>query len=410
MSPRVKTLHTKITQELNKESGASIVDLVHGIVEHAHALRASDIRITPTKEDVRVRVRVDGVLQDVFKVPLKIHNEIISRVKILSNLRTDEHQSAQDGRFRAELEEAGPVDIRVSITPTYHGQNIVLRILADRAADYTLDTLGFSEADKGKILKAVKKPFGMILSTGPTGSGKTTTLYTLIKMLNNPDLSIITIEDPIEYSIEGIEQIQVNPRSNLTFANGLRSVLRQDPDVIMVGEIRDKETAGLAVNTALTGHLLFSTLHTTDSATSLPRLLDMGVEPYLVASTVNLVIAQRLVRRICPKCGEKYVLTDAEKKSLQELLPSVHIDGKQSFMRGKGCDNCNGSGYHGRIGISEVLVVDDEVRDAFLRRASTSEIKKLAIKNGMTSMVQDGINKAGAGLTTIEEVLRVIYE
>jgi len=410
MPPKAKTLHTKIEQELKKEADVSIVDVVHSIVEHAHTLRASDIRITPTKKDVRVRLRIDGVLQDVFTIPARIHNEIVSRIKILSSLRTDEHQAAQDGRFRIDMEEAGPVDIRVSITPTYHGQNIVLRILSDKAEEHSLETLGFSNEDKEKLIKAIKRPFGMILSTGPTGSGKTTTLYTLMKRLNNPEVSIITIEDPIEYAVEDIEQIQVNPRTNLTFATGLRSVLRQDPNIIMVGEIRDPETAGLAVNTALTGHLLFSTLHTTDSATSLPRLLDLGVEPYLVASTVNIVIGQRLVRRICPKCGEKHQLTDVEKKSLEETLPNGKLANKQSFMRGKGCDHCNSSGYYGRIGINEILVVDDEIREAFLRKASSSETRKLAVKNGMTPMIVDGFNKAADGITTIEEILRVIHE
>ncbi len=410
MAPKAVTLQNKIHDELKKEAGVSIVDLVNSLVEHAYTLRASDIRITPTKNDVRVRLRIDGVLQDVFKIPSRIHNEVISRIKILSRLRTDEHQAAQDGRFRVEIEEVGPVDIRVSITPTYHGQNIVLRILSDKAEEHTLETLGFSETDREKIIKAIKKPFGMILSTGPTGSGKTTTLYTLIKRLNNPEVSIITIEDPIEYAVEDIEQIQVNPRTNLTFATGLRSVLRQDPNIIMVGEIRDPETAGLAVNTALTGHLLFSTLHTTDAATTLPRLLDLGVEPYLVASTVNVVIGQRLARRICPNCVEKYNLTDVEKKSLEETLPNAKFEDKKTFMRGKGCEFCNNSGYHGRIGINEVMVVDEEIRDAFLRRASASEIKKIATKNGMTPMITDGFNKAAEGITTVDEILRVIHE
>ena len=410
MTAKASTLQNKIQLELKKEAGVSIVDLVNSLVEHAYTLRASDIRITPTKNDVRVRLRIDGVLQDVFTIPARIHNEVVSRIKILSRLRTDEHQAAQDGRFRVEIEEAGPVDIRVSITPTYHGQNIVLRILSDKAEEHTLETLGFSETDKEKLIKAIKKPFGMILSTGPTGSGKTTTLYTLLKRLNNPDVSIITIEDPIEYAVEDIEQIQVNPRTNLTFATGLRSVLRQDPNIIMVGEIRDPETAGLAVNTALTGHLLFSTLHTTDSATTLPRLLDLGVEPYLVASTVNVVIGQRLARKICPKCIEKYDLTDVEKKSLEETLSTAKFSGKKSFMRGGGCEYCNNSGYYGRIGINEVMVVDDEIRDAFLRRASASEIKKIATKNGMTPMIMDGLDKAEQGVTTVDEILRVIHE
>ena len=403
-------LEKKIKKDLKGNTDISIVELVDSLVEYAHAVRASDIRITPVEQKVRVRLRIDGVLQDSFEIPSHIHNEVISRVKILARLRTDEHQSAQDGRFRIVLGNAGPVDVRVSIVPTHHGENAVMRILADKSEQFGLDTLGFSKEDEEKIKDAIGRPFGMILSTGPTGSGKTTTLYTLIKMLNKPDVSIITIEDPIEYAISGVEQIQANTHSNLTFSSGLRSILRQDPDIIMVGEIRDSETAGLAVNTALTGHLLFSTLHTTDAATSLPRLLDMNVEPYLVASTVNLIIGQRLARRICPKCGEKHELTDAEKKSLGSVLLEGVAGEKQTFMRGIGCDYCNGTGYHGRVGINEVMLVDDEIRDSFLRRASTSDLRKLAIKKGMTPMLIDGFNKAAMGITTVEEILRVIHE
>lgn len=404
------TLHKEIAKKLKEDTNISIVDLVDSLVNYAYAVRASDIRITPVENKVRVRLRIDGVLQDAFEIPSRIHDEVISRIKILSRLRTDEHQSAQDGRFRVTLGEAGPVDIRVSIVPTHHGENAVMRILADKSEQFTLDMLGFSTGDQERIVAAIKRPFGMILSTGPTGSGKTTTLYTLIKMLNSPEVSIITVEDPIEYAVAGIEQIQVNTRTSLTFSSGLRSILRQDPDIIMVGEIRDSETAGLAVNTALTGHLLFSTLHTTDAATSLPRLLDMGVEPYLAASTVNIVIGQRLARRICAKCGAKHELSDAEKKSLGDLFKGKTGADKPTFMRGTGCDYCGGTGYYGRVGINEVMVVDDEIRDAFLRKASASELKKLAVKNGMTTMLVDGFNKAAKGVTTVEEVLRVIYE
>lgn len=410
MPVKAQQLHEQIESELKKERGISIVTLINCIIEYAHAVRASDIRITPTKEYVRIRLRIDGVLHDMFKAPTRIHSEIVSRIKILSNLRIDEHQAAQDGRFRTEFGGTGPVDIRVSIAPTYHGQNVVLRILADTAEEFSLDTLGFAKEDRERIIKAIQRPFGMILATGPTGSGKTTTLYTLIKALNSPDISIITIEDPIEYSIEGIEQIQVNPRTNLTFATGLRSILRQDPDVIMVGEIRDPDTARLAVNTALTGHLLFSTLHTTDAATSLPRLLDLGVQPYLAASTLNVVIGQRLVRRICQHCKEEYRLTSTEETSLAHLLPKEGFERHCIFARGKGCDHCNGSGYYGRISINEVLVVNDNIREAFLRRASSSELKKLAVMNGMRPMIIDGFSKAAEGITTIEEILRVIHE
>ena len=259
-------------------------------------------------------------------------------------------------------------------------------------------------------MRAARRPHGMILSTGPTGSGKTTTLYTLIKMLNSIDTSIVTIEDPIEYAIEGIEQIQVNPGRGLTFADGLRSILRQDPNIIMVGEIRDTETASIAVNTALTGHLLLSTLHTNDAATTLPRLLDMKIEPFLVASTVNIAIAQRLVRKICPDCKHAREFSDAERASLSETLPEKLIVGIKRVYEGKGCEECGNTGYRGRTVIGEVLVVDDEIREVMLRKGSASEIKQIAVKNGMTTMVEDGIRKSIAGDTTLQEVLRVTHE
>ncbi len=394
------------------ESGPtlSIINLVDELIRQARDLGASDIHIDPAEKNLRIRFRVDGVLQEVETRPKEIHPEIISRIKVLSGIRTDEHQAAQDGRFRIELAGAGPIDVRVSVIPTYHGENAVLRLLADKADDFSLEALGFSLGDRQKILQTIKRPSGMILATGPTGSGKTTTLYTLIKNLYTSEVSIITIEDPIEYAMAGIEQIQVNARTGLTFANGLRSILRQDPNVIMVGEIRDSETAGIAVNTALTGHLLLSTLHTNDAATTLPRLLDMKIEPFLVASTVNAAIGQRLVRKICPNCKEKKVLTEAEGLSLLEALPSGLPFNFQELYYGAGCAECNDSGYRGRIGINEILLVGPEVREAILRKASATELKQIARRNGMTTMLEDGCAKAETGLTTIEEVLRVIHE
>ncbi len=404
-------LKTTIETELERGYDISLVSLVNNLVEYAKELRASDVHIDPTEQSVRVRFRIDGVLQDVFRLPSTIKSEIISRIKVLASLRTDEHQSAQDGRFRLTFETTGAIDIRVSIVPTYYGENAVLRLLSDSSQALTLENMGFNEHDREKIIEAIQRPYGMILATGPTGSGKTTTLYTMIKMLNTQEVAIITIEDPIEYSLDGINQIQVNPRSGLSFANGLRSVLRQDPDSIMVGEIRDAETAMLAVNTALTGHLLLSTLHTNDAATTLPRLLDMGIEPYLIASTVNLAIGQRLVRKICEACKYEKEMTEGERKSLTHVLPAQLLaDAHGIFFAGQGCEACNQTGYSGRIGIYEILVVDADIREAFLRKASALEIKKLACKNGMTSMLEDGFKKAQAGLTTIEEVLRVIHE
>lgn len=401
----------KVLEELSRGDEISIINLIDCLVEKAHFSRASDIHIDPCSNKVRVRLRVDGVLQDSFEFPKNIHSEVISRIKVLARLRTDEHQATQDGRFRHMFPDGkGFVDVRVSIAPTYHGENTVLRLLSDKAENYNLENLGFSEADQKKIVHALNKPTGMILSTGPTGSGKTTTLYTLVKMLNSSEVSIITIEDPIEYAIDGIEQIQVNAKTGLTFANGLRSILRQDPNIIMVGEIRDAETAGIAVNTALTGHLLLSTVHTNDSATTLPRLLDMGIEAYLVASTVSIAIGQRLVRKICEECKEELEITPALKEALSALKLASPFDTDKKLFKGVGCDKCNNSGYSGRICINEVLVADDDIRDAILRKASSSEIKNIAIKNGMTTMIEDGLRKASAGETTIEEVLRVIRE
>ncbi len=403
-------LKHKIEQELKKPAGISIIALVQDLVAYAYAIHASDIHIDPTEKNVRVRLRVDGVLMDMFLLPKNIHSEVISRIKILSGLRTDEHQAAQDGRFRCIISQDSFVDIRVSVVPTYFGENTVLRLLTDKAAAYTLDLLGFSPENQKKILRAIKKPYGMVLATGPTGSGKTTTLYTLVKMLNKPDISIVTIEDPVEYAIEGIEQIQVNPRTNLTFAQGLRAILRQDPNVIMVGEIRDSETAGIAINVALTGHLLFSTLHTNDPATTLPRLLDMGIESYLVASTVNVAIGQRLVRKICDDCKMPKKFSPAEMKSLTEIIPPEIFKLYKTFYYGRGCDACNNTGYRGRIAIHEVLEVDDAVRAAILNKASSTEIRNIALRNGMIAMGEDALKKASAGHTTLEEVLRISHE
>lgn len=401
----------KTSQEILKKEDISIIQLVDALIEDAQQMRASDIHIDPKEKEVAIRFRTDGVLQDVAILPKDIQQNIISRIKVLAGLRTDEHQSAQDGRFRILIEKKPPIDVRVSIAPTFYGENVVMRLLSERDDDFTLRALGFSEDDAKKITTASKQPFGMILATGPTGSGKTTSLYSILKMLNQRETSIITIEDPIEYSIEGINQIQVNPRAGLTFANGLRSVLRQDPDIIMVGEIRDAETAGLAVNTALTGHLVLSTLHTNDAATTLPRLIDLGLETYLITATVNLIIGQRLVRMICGNCKEEYKLSDAEINSLKEIKNiSQKLLTAKTLHRGKGCDECVNSGYRGRIGIYEILEITEDVRNAMLEKKSANDIKKLAVASGMKTMVEDGFRKVSEGITTIEEVLRVIHE
>ncbi len=399
-----------LKEELALGADMSIVSVLECVIGQAHHLNASDIHLDPARENVRVRLRLDGVLKDFDPLPKDIHQEIISRIKVLSSLRTDEHHAAQDGRFRHTFGDGSCIDMRVSIAPTYHGENAVLRLLSDHSADYTLAMLGFSEGDREKIERAVRKSNGMILATGPTGSGKTTTLYTLIKMLNRPEVSVITIEDPIEYSVDGIEQIQVNARTSLTFANGLRSVLRQDPDIIMVGEIRDAETANIAVNTALTGHLLLSTLHTNDAVTTLPRLTDMGIDPYLVASTMNIAVGQRLVRKICEECKEECAIAPTTKVSLADLPLQKPLKAGEKVYRGKGCTACADSGYKGRVSINEVLVTSPAIREAILRKASSDEMRATAIKEGMTTMLDDGFEKVRHGITTIEEILRVIHD
>ncbi|MEK7531141.1 MAG: GspE/PulE family protein [Patescibacteria group bacterium] len=400
---------SRVDVELEKKSSdISIIALVDALIEEAQARRASDIHVDPTPRGVRVRLRIDGVLCEAYQMPTDIHQEIISRIKVMTGLRTDEHQATQDGRFRLVLTATNDhVDVRVSIAPTYYGENIVMRLLKDTSENYSLEMLGFSESDRTKLLKAIRSPNGMILATGPTGSGKTTTLYTLLKLLNRPEVSIVTLEDPIEYAVADIEQIQVNPRTGLTFANGLRSILRQDPDIIMVGEIRDVETASIAVNTALTGHLLLSTLHTNDAATTLPRLAEMGVEPYLVATTVAVAIGQRLVRRVCDHCKEEVALSDTERRAIESLSVTYTLD---RIVRGRGCEECLMSGFKGRLCLNEVLVADNDIKDAILKNASSNEIARVAIKNGMSTMLDDGFDKVRQGLTTVSEVLRVVHD
>ncbi len=401
-------IEAQITQPLEKISVVKLVDL---FIELAYVARASDVHLEPTRTSMNIRFRIDGLLKNPFEkieVPKALQQEISSRIKVLSGMRTDEHLIPQDGRFRVEIDEFGAVDVRVSIVPTYHGENAILRVLAS-TQNFELENLGFQDDELKKVKKAIQKPYGMILANGPTGSGKSTTLYTILKRLNKPDVSVITIEDPIEYSLDGTTQIQVNNEVGLTFANGLRSILRQDPNIIMVGEIRDSETASIAVNAALTGHLVLSTIHTNDSATTFPRLIDMGVPPFLVASTLNIAMAQRLVRTICEKCKQKRMLTLTEQKSLRELLPDIG-DKASVFYVGKGCSACGGSGYQGRIGIREVLEINEEIRQLIMNRANASQIKEAAVKNGMRTMIKDGIQKALNGVTSIEEVIRLIHE
>lgn len=394
-----------------------IIKIVDTIIEYAYENRASDVHLEPLDEETQVRFRIDGVLHNVLSLPKEIHGLIVARIKVLAKLRTDEHFAAQDGKFVVTFGEPRNnerFDIRVSIVPVTEGENIVMRLLSETSRRFSLEGLGLSEKDLKKVESAAKKPYGMILATGPTGCGKTTTLYAVLKILNRPEVNICTIEDPVEYDIERVSQIQVNTKTGLTFAKGLRSIVRQDPDIIMVGEIRDKETAGIAINSAMTGHLVLSTMHANTAATNIPRLMDMDVEPFLVASSLNVIIAQRLVRKICLKCRESYQLSrnDLKKMELSEELIEKFFKGKEKIRlyRGKGCRACVNTGYLGRTGIFEVLEIDENVKELIMRKANADEIENQAIKNGMNTMLEDGIDKVLSGITTIEEVIRVVRE
>ena len=388
---------------------APIAKIVTLIINYAYEDRASDLHIEPEEKDTLVRFRVDGILHDVLYLPKKIHDQVVTRIKVLSSLRTDEHMAPQDGKMRIELEEED-LDIRVSILPIVYGEKVVLRLLASHFRQFSLVDLGMNPVDLQKVTNAFSKSFGMILSTGPTGSGKTTSIYAILKIINTREKNITTIEDPVEYRIKGVNQIQTNAKTDLTFASGLRSILRQDPNVIFVGEIRDSETAGIAVNAALTGHLVLSTLHTNDAATALPRLIDMKVEPFLVASTVNVIVAQRLVRKICEMCK---TAVDLNLSQLPQNLPQEKIKkyfGDQpniKIYKGRGCEICHFTGYAGRIGVFEVLEVSTEIKKLITAKNDSNVVLQQAMKEGMTTMLDDGLAKVAKGLTTIDEVLRV---
>lgn len=388
---------------------APITKIVDLIINYAYQDKSSDIHIEPGEKNSLIRCRIDGILHDVLRIPKSLHDRVVARVKVLSRLRTDEHHSAQDGTMRIKLTEEN-LDIRVSIIPIADGEKVVLRLLSSKQSQFTLGNLGVNDKDLKKINNAINKSYGMILSTGPTGSGKTTIIYTILKILNTRERNITTIEDPIEYKIIGANQIQVNPKTNLTFASGLRSILRQDPNIIFVGEIRDNETAGIAVNAALTGHLVLSTLHTNDAATTIPRLIDMKIEPFLVASTVNIIVAQRLVRKICEMC--KTPSTISQKDLVRNIPLDLAVnyfghDDEINLFKGLGCKFCHYTGYTGRIGLFEVLEVTPEIKKLIAEKADSDVIAKQAGKEGMTSMLDDGLEKVAGGITTIEEVLRV---
>ncbi|MBI3397263.1 type II/IV secretion system protein [Candidatus Woesebacteria bacterium] len=386
---------------------APIAKIVEELIQEAYSEKASDIHIEPEEQESLVRFRIDGQLHDMVRLPRLLHDRFISRIKVLSNLRTDEHLSAQDGKMHLLLEEED-LDIRVSIIPVSSGEKVVLRLLSSKSREFTLSNLGMNDTDLNRVTAAFGKSYGMILSTGPTGSGKTTTIYSILKILNTRGKNITTIEDPIEYRIRGANQVQVNAKTNLTFASGLRSILRQDPNVIFVGEIRDGETAGIAVNAALTGHLVLSTLHTSDAATSIPRLMDMKVEPFLVASTVNVIIAQRLVRKICESCRGKVSYSRVElSKHVSPRLINKYFGNKKNIKvyEGKGCKLCNFTGFSGRLGIFEVLEVSKNIRKLVAEKVDAEIIEEAAKKEGMKTMMEDGLEKVYKGITTIGEVL-----
>lgn len=421
-TPPERTNHPEALQQLAQD--LPVIRVVDTLLEYAIFEGASDIHVEPTEKDTVVRYRVDGILREVMSLPRRIHSGIVARIKILSSLKIDEHRLPQDGRFKVEMQDQ-KVAFRVSILPVVDGEKIVLRLLNESAQVLGLEQLGFQPKPLELLRRAIAKPHGIILVTGPTGSGKTTTLYTIVGVLNTAKVNISTIEDPVEYRMPRVNQTQVNPRIGLSFANGLRALLRQDPNIIMVGEIRDQETAEIATHAALTGHLVLSTLHTNDAVTALPRLTEMGVPTFLIASTTNLIVAQRLVRKICANCIESYTLSKKQIADLEKqmdfetilnnfvqqgmALQNQHVD-ELLFFRGKGCAQCSQEGYRGRIGIYEVLEMTPIISKLILEKATSTELLAAGIKQGMITMLQDGFLKAKSGVTTIEEILRVTKE
>ncbi len=382
---------------------APIIQLVNMIIVEAIKERASDIHLEPNKRGLLVRYRIDGILHDIRMLPIRVKPAVISRVKILSNMDIAERRLPQDGRFQLRFG-AREVDLRVSSIPTVYDEKIVMRLLDKSQGVIALDNIGFTEAQLQEFRQMISRPYGIILITGPTGSGKSTTLYAALNEVDSMEKNVITVEDPVEYKLERINQINVRPKINLTFANALRSILRQDPDIIMIGEMRDSETAHIAVQSALTGHLVFSTLHTNDAVSSLTRLIDMGVEPFLISSSVIEVMAQRLVRKICPRCIEEFTPEEAVFRNLKLNIP---LPENMKLYRGKGCDYCKNTGYYGRIAIFEMISINDELRSMILKRTSSNEIKEVAIRYGMKTLLDIGITKALEGITTIDEVFRV---
>jgi len=386
------------------ETEAPIIRLVNRLMVQAFRERASDIHVEPYPNDVKVRFRVDGILHDVLSLPKRLHPAVVSRIKVMATLNIAEKRLPQDGRIGIKLGDHS-VDLRISTVPTVNGERVVMRILDKSSVLLGLEELGYYADDLAIIEHLIKQEHGIILVTGPTGSGKTTSLYSMLSKINSPDKNILTIEDPIEYQLKGIGQIPVNAKVGLTFASGLRSIVRQDPDIILVGEIRDLETAEIAIQAALTGHLVFSTLHTNDASSAITRLIDMGIEPFLVTSSVNAIVAQRLSRKICPVCKQQYF---PESETLLEIGLSHEMLGKDGFLwRGAGCKECLGTGYKGRTGIYEILTVSDAIKTTILKTSDSNIIKKQAVSEGLHTLREDGARKVEDGITTIEEVLRV---
>jgi type IV pilus assembly protein PilB len=384
------------------DADAPIIKLVNQLIIEAFKMRASDIHLEPLAKKFRVRYRIDGVLTEMKSPPKRLQPAIISRLKIQSNMSISEHRIPQDGRIQSHVG-AKVIDLRVSCLPTNHGESIVMRILDKEGLRLGLPELGFFTDDQQTFEKLIALPDGILLVTGPTGSGKTTTLYSCLHFINRPDRKIITVEDPVEYQLAGINQVQVNETVGLSFSMALRSILRQAPNVIMLGEIRDLETATIAINASLTGHLVFSTLHTNDAPSAVTRLIDIGVKPFLVASSTRALMAQRLVRKICRNCAAPYTPTESELRTLN-IDPSAASGA--TFMRGKGCGNCSGSGYRGRFGVFEIFVIDDEARKLIYDRVPSSVLRTRAREMGMRTLREDGVRKVLAGLTTPEEVIR----
>lgn len=398
----------KIAQDL------PVISILDNLIDYAVAHNSSDIHIEIFESKVIVRYRIDGILHDIIELPLAIHSAIIARIKILANLAIDEHRVPQDGRFRFKTEDQR-VSIRVSVMPTFHGEKAVLRLLAGSARPLSLAELGLSGANFDTVKKNISKTQGLILVTGPTGSGKTTTLYSILHLLNKPEVNICTIEDPIEYDITRINQTQVNAKAGITFAEGLRSFLRQNPNIIMVGEIRDKETLEMAIHASLTGHLVLATLHTNDASMAVPRLIDMGAEAFLLASTLSMVIAQRLVRKNCTNCISSQKINRDMLKIIKSQLaenPNSRFNLKDfdTVYHPKGCSVCGHGGYRGQVGIYEILEITPQIKKEILAKADGDEIKQIAVKEGMISLFEDGLEKVQRGETTVEEVLRVIRE